>query len=152
MGAIRRKIKRTSRSADDSGSAALELGLIAPILVLLLAGVVEVGHGAYEAMQAQSAVEAGMTYAANNDWDAIAIANAVVGASGASNLTADPAPTQFCGCPDAAGITTVSCSATCASGQSPGSYVQINAAIKHTVILSLLSMPSSFNATAIVRK
>lgn len=154
----------TSATKRQSGSAALELGLIAPLFVVFLTGVAEIGRGAYEAMQVQSAVEAGMSYATNHDWDAAAspaaIANAVVGASGATGLTATPAPTEFCAChnADCGGLTVVSCSLTqCAQGcasealQAPGTYVQINARLNHTTILRLPGMPSSFSATVVVR-
>jgi Flp pilus assembly protein TadG len=151
----------TSATKRKAGVAALELGFFAPIFVVLLTGVAEIGRGAYEAMAVQSAVEAGMTYAANNDWNATAITNAVVNASGVTGLTATPAPTQFCAChnADCSGLSVVACTVTmcqqaCASEtpHAPGSYVQVNASLPHTTILSLPGIPSSFSATGIVRK
>lgn len=138
--------------SGNEGTAALELGLLTPLLVLILVSVVEIGRGAYEAMQVRYAVEAGMQYAANYDWDATKIATAVTSASSASGMAATPTPTTFCGCPSTSGITQISCTSTCSSGDAPGTYIQINATLPHTQILALPGMPSSFTATAIIRK
>lgn len=137
---------------DSSGTAALELGLLTPLLVLILVSVIEIGRGAYEAMQVRYAVEAGMQYAANNDYNAAAISTAVTSSSSAAGMAATPAPSEFCGCPGTSGVTQVSCGSTCVSGDAAGSYVQINATLPHTEILALPGMPSSFTATAIIRK
>lgn len=147
------------RSIDAKGTAALELGLLTPLLVLILVSVVEIGRGAYEAMQVRYAVEAGMQYAANNDYNAAGIMTAVTSASSAVGMTATPAPTQFCGCPGTNGITPIACTSYCSSGtpgtapsDPPGTYIQINATLPHTEILALPGMPTSFTATAIIRK
>ncbi len=97
---------------------------MAPVFLVLIVGMVEVGFAAYQAMQAQDAAEAGALYAAKHGWDAAGISAAVVNATGASGMSAAPAPSQFCGCPTAAGVTAVACSATCTGGGSPGTYVR----------------------------
>ena len=70
----------------------------------------ELGFSAYEAMQVNNAVDAGAIYAAANAANTFSAtttaAATVAGAtlpSGLNTLTATPAPTQFCGCPSAAG-------------------------------------------------
>jgi Flp pilus assembly protein TadG len=79
---------------------AIEFALIVPVLLMLLVGVVEVGHGVYQAMQVMDAAEAGGLYVAKHGWNSAAITAAVVNATGESGMTASPAPSQFCGCPD----------------------------------------------------
>lgn len=126
----------------QTGVAAIEFAILAPLLVLLLIGIVEVGLASYEALQVQSAAEAGALYAAKNGWNSNGIETAVVNATGASGITATPAPQTFCGCPQASGISTTSCSATCPGGTSPGQYVEVDAALTHEPILPFPGFPS----------
>jgi Flp pilus assembly protein TadG len=91
------------------GTAAIEFGLFIPVLLILLTGTAELGLLMYEGMQVNNAVEAGALYAATNGFDSAAITTAVTNASvlptGLNTLAATPAPSQFCGCPTATGIT-----------------------------------------------
>lgn len=125
----------------NSGSAAIEFALVLPVLLTLLAGLVEIGFAVREAMQVQDAAEAGAAYAIKYGWNSAAISAAVVNATGATGITASPAPIQFCGCPGAAGVTTVLCTATCTGGVTPGTYVRVSAAISHNAILTELGLP-----------
>lgn len=123
------------------GTVAIEFGLAAPFFLTLVVGVVELGLASYQAMEAQDAAEAGALYASENGFDSGGISSAVVNATGNTNITASPAPTEFCGCPSATGVTAIACSTTCTGGSSPGVYVQVNAAIAHQTILSYLGLP-----------
>jgi len=50
------------------------------------------------------------------------------GGSAQSSITATPAPSESCGCPNAsAGITAATCNAACAGGGTAGTYVAVNA-------------------------
>ncbi|PNG27141.1 hypothetical protein CR492_05510 [Methylocella silvestris] len=142
------------RRRNEAGTAALEFGLATPLLLILIAGVTEIGLAVYQGMQVSAAVEAGMMYAAKNGWSSSGIASAVVSASGATGLTATPAPSQFCGCPAATGITATTCTSTCANGYAPGQYIQINAALAHQTILSNLGLPlpATLTATSLFRQ
>ena len=134
------------------GTAAIEFALAAPLFLALILGVVEIGFGAYQAMQTQDAAEAGALYAAKHGWDSTAISAAVVNATGASGMTASPAPSEFCGCPATTGVTVVACTATCTGGTAPGVYVQVNATLPHSTILpGLSSLPSSFTFQSTIR-
>jgi Flp pilus assembly protein TadG len=166
---VRRLFQNLFRRGSESGTAAIEFGLFIPVLLILLTGTVELGFLMYEAMQVNNAVEAGMLYAGANGWDAPSgsnIATAVVTAgvlpTGLNTLTATPAPTQFCGCPTATGITNLgaptsgSCGSflACADGTTPGTYVQVNAALTHTVIIptpTSWGIPATLTATAVIR-
>lgn len=139
------------RDLGCRGTAAIEFALASPIFLALILGVIEVGFGAYQAMQTQDAAEAGAFYAAKHGWDSTGISAAVVNATGASGMTASPAPSEFCGCPSATGVSAVACNATCTGGTAPGVYVQVNASLPHPVILPGLPLPSTFTFQSTVR-
>jgi Flp pilus assembly protein TadG len=135
------------------GTAALEFALFAPLLLIMLVYVVELGDGVYEAMQVQNAAEAGALYVAKYGWNSAGISAAVVNSTGLSGLTASPAPSEFCGCPAANAIASSVCAQTCASGATAGTYVKINASLTHQTILALPGMvsPTTLTGIAIVR-
>jgi Flp pilus assembly protein TadG len=143
---------------DNRGTPAIEFGLIAPVLMVLLLGVVDFGMAFWDQLQVNAAVQAGASYAVNSGFNATDIANAVTN-GGPSTLAATPAPTQFCGCPSATGgVTTASgtpptCTGTCASGGSPGIYVTVNADLSYTSIFPWpgLSRPTALISSTTVR-
>jgi Flp pilus assembly protein TadG len=159
MALARVKFGKLFRCGSESGNAAIEFGLFIPVLLILLTGTVELGFLMYEAMQVNNAVEAGALYAAANGFNAASITSAVTNASvlptGLNALTATPAPTQFCGCPTAAGVTNLGnppCSATACSGSPAGTYVQVNASLTHTIIIPNPWVPTTpLTATAVIR-
>ena len=138
---------------DEAGVAAIEFGLMAPFLMMLVVGTVEVGSGVYQAMLAQNAAEAGAVYASKHGFDIDGISGAVLGATAAAGITATPAPSQFCGCPAAADVTATDCALNCADGAAPGQYVRISAQITHTPIISFsgIAVPGAITGQAIVR-
>lgn len=134
-----------------SGVAAIELALVFPLLLILLAGIVEIGIAAYQAMQVQAAVQAGANYALQNGTtDLTAIATAVTDATGTTGITATPTPFTFCGCPTAAGVVsqTTDCTTPCAGNIAPGHYVTITALLPHSTLLPYLNLPLPANLTA----
>jgi len=135
------------------GTAAIEFALTIPFLLVFLMAVFEIGFAMYETMQVYNSVEAGVLYASKKGFNAAGISAAVVNATGAQGLIASPAPVQFCGCPQAGGVTAISCSATCTGGTAPGQYARIYAALPHTSILPAfaLPLPATLTAQAIVR-
>ncbi len=162
MTPARTRSGKPSGRRNESGTAAIEFGLFIPFLFTLLAGTVELGFAMYEAMQVNNAVEAGILYVAKNGWDSTGITSAVVNASsvyagaGTPSLTATPAPSQFCGCPQATGISVMTCGPplpTCPDGSIVSQYVQVNATLAHMTILPLsgVVLPTTFTATAVLR-
>jgi Flp pilus assembly protein TadG len=140
------------------GVAAIELALLSPLMVIMLTGVIEIGMGVFESMQVQAAAEAGALYAANHgSGDLTKVALAVTSATGTAGITASPAPVLFCGCPSATGITSQGsdCATLCAGSTLPGKYVQVNATMNRTVLLSLpylaLPLPATFSGVSVVR-
>ena len=132
-----------------SGNAAIEFALVSPLFFVLIAGLVEIGFATRESMQAQMSAETGAGYAVKYGWDAAAISTAVTQAAGRTDITATPAPTTFCGCPDASGITPADCTATCTGGGAPSQYVRVQASIPHNAILPYLGLPIPPTQTAV---
>ena len=138
----------------ERGTAAIEFAIASPFLLVLLAGITELGFAVYQQIQVENAAQAGALYAIQNGFDAAGISAAVTNAGGAGNaVTASPAPSQFCGCPSAAGIATAACGSTCTGGNNAGTYVQVNAAAAHQAIISWpgVTAPASLSAQSIVR-
>jgi Flp pilus assembly protein TadG len=127
MGGIRR---------NRRGTAALEFGLAIPVLLIIITGLTEVGMAGFESMQVKNAAEAGALYASQHPTDIAGIQNAVVTATATTGITAAPAPTAFCGCPGAAGITAGNCTTACPNGNAQGNYVRVNASLTHSKILT----------------
>ena len=140
MANLRRGFMRRA-AGSSAGTAAIEFGIIAPVMLIMLIGLVELGFAVKEAMQVQDAAEAGALYAGKHGWNAPAIAAAVVNATGAVGLTATPAPVLFCGCPSEAGLAPVACTATCVGGGSPEHFARVSASMAHTPILTGLGLP-----------
>ena len=154
MFTLKTSINRLKLCRNESGTAALELGLLAPFLVLATLVAAELGLGVYEGMQVQNAAEAGAVYVSKYGMNNTGIANAVVNSTGTPGITATPAPLQFCGCPTTSGITEMaSCATTCSDGSNPGQYVRINAQITHQSVLQYtgFSVPITLTGEAVVR-
>ena len=145
--------KISQLQACDRGSAAIEFGISLPLLALLFVVVAEIGFTAYQSLQVQNAVEAGDLLRRQKRQRQHRHSTAVVNRSGLAGITATPAPTQFCGCPSAAGNCHNLALATCTGGNSSGQYVQINAALKRRSIFpgSGLPLPATLTAKSIVR-
>ncbi len=145
--------KATDWLRCKAGTAALEFGLMAPFLIMLVVATVEVGSAVYQGMEAQNAAEAGAVYASRHGFDTAGITGAVLNATPAAGITAAPAPTQFCGCPTAGGIADTACATTCSDGTAPGQYLRITARITHDPLLSFsgLVAPVAISGEAVVR-
>jgi len=132
------------------GAAIVEFALIMPFLVLLLVGLCDLGFGVYGSMQVQAAAEAGAQYASRNGWDTANIAAAVTSGTGASGITALPAPYQTCGCTNNNVFTQVgtptngSCSSlTCSPSGNPGLYASISAQLLYQPMLPYPGLPAT---------
>ena len=167
MIAARRIFQRRFSGPDQSGTAAIEFALMTPFLLILIGGVTEIGFAAYEAMQANAAVEAGILYAAANTaangWNSALISSAETVAGplppAFHKLTATPAPSEFCGCPNAAGSVSnlgappcTPYSTACAGSTPAGTYVRVNASLTHFVLFPIAGYTlGPFTPTAVIR-
>ncbi len=131
MRALSRSFVRCLRAA-----VAVELALLAPVLMLMLIGVIDFGGAVYERMQLTSAARAGVQFAsqsADNVDDAAGILQAVQNA-GSLDAPVTITTTQFCSC--AADGAAATCGDTCSSGAPAGTYVMITVVEQYKTIFS----------------
>jgi Flp pilus assembly protein TadG len=143
------------------GVSSIEFALTAPLMLILLMPVVDLGMGFYRQMQVTDAAEAGAQYALTNGAAIIAnfagsvstIESKVTNATTLSGLTATPAPSESCGCPGSTGVVAATCNSTCSDGKTAGTYVTISASANYTPILrySIFGTPSTLTASSMVR-
>ncbi|MCP3464660.1 TadE/TadG family type IV pilus assembly protein [Bradyrhizobium sp. CCGUVB23] len=120
---------------DARGAAAIEFGILIPLLSLMVVSVTDIGLAVYRKMQVEGAAQVGAQYAITHGFDTTGISAAVTSATNSSSITASPGAFQFCGCPGTAGLSTVSCGSTCPSGNLAGTYATVSAqATYHTLI------------------
>jgi Flp pilus assembly protein TadG len=104
----------------EEGSSLVETALTFPVLILMLLGAVQLGEVAFAAIETANAARAGAQYAGMNGGgynDGAGItAAAQADARDTTSLTATPSTS--CACSDGLGT----CTATGASGGSPGVY------------------------------
>lgn len=141
--------------AQPRGLAAVEFGLAAPFLILMLVGLVDFGMGFYSALQVQGAASAGAEYATVHGWDCTGMENSVSSASAINGVsgTAQP-PQQVCGCtisgtfsnPTSGALTLATCpasptascgssSSVCSNGSTAGTYAKVQAQYTYTPML-----------------
>ncbi len=135
-----------------SGTAAVEFALAATLVLILLSPIIDLGMAFYQQLQVQDAAQAGAQYAAAKGWDSTGIQNAVTSATTLS-ISASPAPSESCGCPNGTTFVSASCSSSCTNGQNAGTYVTVNAQSSYTPIVpySFFGSPTTLTATSVVR-
>jgi TadE-like protein len=139
-----------------AGVAAIELAMVAPLVVTGVLGAGELGFTIFRQTQVIFAAQAGVDYAIANGFNSTNVSNAVVNATTYTAITATPAPSQFCGCPTATGVTVASavasksplCSATCSGGFTAGVYVQANSQAQFSPIIPNPWQKSTVTLTA----
>ena len=133
------------------GGAALELAIVAPLLLTLLGGVVDVGFGLQEAMQAQNAAAAGALYAATHNWDPARIEGAIVASAPGSGVAARPPPRQFCGCAAEEGVSATACGTRCSGSTTAAAYAEVDTVLAHWRVMPFDFMPDTLTGRAVVR-
>lgn len=108
----------------EGGLGAIEFGFIAPVLLMMLLGIVDFGMAFWEQMQITNAADAGAHWGATNAYSATSIQTVARSATNLSGLSASAS--NPCGCPTSTGVSIYSCSATCPDGSAPQSYVVVN--------------------------
>jgi pilus assembly protein CpaE len=122
--------------ADRSGSSAVEFAVAAPVLIIGLIIVTDVGLAVGDRMNLDQSVRAGAEFAMNNVEDETTIEDmvksAATGAYGQNlnNINSAKIPvvdaTRSCECPDSPG-TAVSCTVLCTGDVPPSIYYDIQA-------------------------
>lgn len=134
---LKHLVTRAQRAlGDKSGSSAVEFAVAAPVLVLGLVVVTDVGLAISDRMNLDQSVRAGAEFAMNNVEDETTIEDmvrsAATGAYGTnlSNVNSSDIPTvdatRSCECPDAAGVA-VSCTMLCTGDVPPSIFYDIQA-------------------------
>lgn len=116
---------RSRLQADESGLAAVELALVLPFLLLMLAGLIDASRLISENMQVQSAAQAGADHALRHGWSEPDVRQAIVGAA-SIGVAADPAPRLMKACVSGTEIVETA-AAICPTGEPPGDYVVASA-------------------------
>jgi Flp pilus assembly protein TadG len=145
-------LKNTRRRREE-GTAAIEFGLLAPLLVSLLLCGLEIGYFTQQTMMVNSAVEAGIAVAAKRGFDSAAITAAILTNAAMPGLEATPAPSLYCGCVVNSAVTSIACDKTCAGSVVPGHYVKVGAQLKPQSIMptAILPLPPLITAQSTTR-
>lgn len=133
-----------------AGSVAVETALLAPVILLMLAGAVDYGGAVQERMALVGAVRSGLQYALHHSTDSAQVELAVRGALSGDADTVSVTISQLCECPNGS---TVSCSGACAVGERRRSFVDIDVQRSHATLLAWpgIENPTSLTATGRVR-
>ena len=108
--------------AATRGNALLELGFAAPIIAIVLTGLLDIGSMAYDTMSLQNAARVGAQYGMKHPTDTAGITQAVTSATGlkADNLTVTT--NNFCECGDGSSVT---CGGVCADSGPNRGFVSV---------------------------
>ncbi len=135
-----------------SGTAAVEFGLVAPMLVLLLVGMCDFGMAIWEQMEVGNAARAGAAYASVHGWNSAAIETAAASATELASIRV--AVSETCGCPSSShGVVAAACGSNCTVGVPAGAYVVVDATAQYNLIVPYpgFSSPMTLSAQAMAR-
>lgn len=110
-------------ASHRGGASAVEFGLIAPVLALMLVGIAEVGQIAYQRTDMHSALRSGGQYVLNGGRDLAVAREIVVRSWTAMPEDAVVEATRFCVC----GETPHACNSPCSGGSVPEAYISLRA-------------------------
>jgi len=132
-------------AGNTSGAAAIEFGVVVPMLALMVTAVIDIGLGIHSKMQLEDAAQAGVEWAIRNGFDTNGISAAVTNATNNSSITATPAPVQYCGCASGSSVSTATCGTACPDGAQAGTYVTVSAQATFNTTLNYPAVPSTYN-------
>ena len=152
-----RAAARQRLARSRSGIAATEFAIGAAFLVLAMTALYDFGRASWRKLEVTAAAQAGAVYAAANGMNITGIAAAIAAATNTAAITATPAPTMSCGCPNGtSGITPTACNATC-PGTSPaqlaGYYATISASGSYTFMFRYpyVTSPLAISARTVLK-
>jgi Flp pilus assembly protein TadG len=133
-----------------SGSVAVSTALVAPLLILMISGVADLGRATYDATSLAGAVRAGAQYALRSSNDDAGIKQAVKAASTLAGETVTVTTQQFCECPNGS---STNCSVSTCGTAVMRKFVRVSATAPFSKIMtsSAIVVPSSLSAQAVVR-
>jgi Flp pilus assembly protein TadG len=143
---------------SESGQSLVELALIAPMLLVLVLGIAEMGRYAYISILVGNAARAGAAYGAQSLAQSVDTTGIRAAADNdfqnngqlVSSLTVNP-PVTSCGCDSAGTVTTASCNGNTAGTCVAGHWVVLVSVTAHGTFNSMLNypgIPSSLTLTS----
>jgi Flp pilus assembly protein TadG len=138
------ELSRTLR--DRRGTSAVEFALVAPVLLLMMAGLIDGSRLIVRTMQVRAAAQAGADYALGHGWDFGQIQAAV---RSATPLAAEPlpAPAETQGCVSE-GVVAPTAAATCPNGGAAGRFVTVWAKAPFSPLMAWPGVPLPKQVTA----
>ncbi|MGQ0663792.1 MAG: TadE/TadG family type IV pilus assembly protein [Pseudomonadota bacterium] len=129
--------------------AAIEVAILSPLIVLLLAGLLDFGLAAYYSMQVASAARAGAQHAIANRTDTAGITDTVRQAARLVNASVGVATTQFCVCSD---LSSIDCTGTCTANPK-AIYMRVSVQQSYSTIFTYpgVDNPMSLRSEVTVR-
>ncbi|MGE0734935.1 MAG: TadE/TadG family type IV pilus assembly protein [Alphaproteobacteria bacterium] len=145
-GSPARKAARAARSLrrNDQGVAAVELALLSPVILVLLAFLFDFGMGMLNHMQLSSAARAGAQYALLVAPDTTGVQQAVDGAAGLKDPPLNITVEQFCECTDG---TTITCGTTCSNNITYMLFVRVTATQSYSPMFPMPGLPETMTLT-----
>ena len=125
--------------ADRSGGAAVEFGLIAPILIAVVLGVAATAGTIRDYHGMRRAVSSGAQLLMATDADIDAVQEVTLDAWPGKAAGSTVQVSQWCRC----GVTQHVCTTNCAEGDYPEMFTQISAATLHTGPLGAQTLTTS---------
>ena len=116
---------------NKDGAAAVEFGLVAPIVVAVLVGVVTYGGTILAYSRMRQAISSGAQYALSVEDDAVAVKDVVDAAWLPKPAGSTVTVTQACYCADAPTVAP-DCSTNCADGDYPQMFTRIVGQMSYT--------------------
>jgi Flp pilus assembly protein TadG len=129
------------------GAALVEFALVAPVMLLLLLGTIDLGRGYYMGLEMANAAHAGAEYGSQNPSNTAGItAAAKQSAPNLSSLTV-ATPTWGCECSDGTSYTancatTPTCTANASRGSNVVRRIQVQTSVVYTTLVPWPGIPS----------
>jgi Flp pilus assembly protein TadG len=126
-------MKMSSFLRDAKGASAVELAIVAPMLLILLLGLFEFGTAVNEKSKVVAAARAGAQLALTGTTDTATITNAVTAATGLTPADLTVNITTFCECQDG---TSVQCDGTCPVG-TVRTFISVDVSKPHEINMNV---------------
>lgn len=145
VGVFVRSALQTNSLQSSRGSSLVELALVIPICLLLLAGAIDLGQAFYVATQVAAAAHAGAIYGIENPSDISGMVSAAK--DGSATLSGIRASASYgCECSDGSKVTTL-CGSTPSCTYNFVNYVDVTASARYVPTIEYPWMQSSLTFT-----
>jgi len=134
---------------SERGSAIVEMALVMPVLILMVAGLVDFGRNIYSAASLENAARAGVQYAQLYPGDGPGLVATVQGAGGVAN-DATVTWEAYCVCPNGA---RTACDVFCSDTSKPMWLIAVAVSQPFRTVLpySDFILPTAIGGNAVIR-